>query len=71
MEHEVEEMRKPNLADSKKVVCDWIMSMTAKAYFDFMGMASENTQIPVIETITEEMFYGCFYFCAAYKNGFT
>lgn len=35
------------------------MSMSAKEYFDFMGMVSENTQIPVIETITEEMFYSC------------
>ncbi len=48
-----------NLIDSKKSICDWIMGMQAKEYFDFMSMVLENTQIPVAGTITEEMFYSC------------
>lgn len=56
MESEIIEMSRPNLVDSKKAICDWIMSMTVKEYFDFMGSVLENMPIPVAETITEEMF---------------
>lgn len=59
METETTEKSKPNLADSKKAFCDCIMGMTVKEYFDFMCMVFENMQIPVTETITEEMFYSC------------
>lgn len=59
MEAEIIEMSSPNLVYSKKAICDWIMSMTVKEYFDFMGSVLENMPIPVAETITEEMFYSC------------
>lgn len=52
-------MGKPVLQDSKRAICDWIMAMSVKDYYDFMGMVMENTQISVIETINGEMFFSC------------
>lgn len=53
------EMNRPNLQESKRAVCDWIMAMQVRDYFEFMNMVLENTDIPAVETITGEMFFSC------------
>lgn len=49
-----------NLFKSKQQICDWIMNMSVKDYYEFMSILTEGKSIlEDIDNIPLEAFYTC------------